>query len=110
MSGILISALKRAGRRRWSRGLANAARTDALTGLLNRRGFEEAFELELERARRGGHTLSVLIGDLDHFKQVNDRFGHHAGDLALARASDDPDAARSAASTPSRGSAARSSR
>jgi diguanylate cyclase (GGDEF)-like protein/putative nucleotidyltransferase with HDIG domain len=68
-------------------GLANAARTDALTGLLNRRGFEEAFELELERARRGERSLSVLVGDLDDFKQVNDRFGHHAGDLALARAS-----------------------
>ena len=66
----------------------SAARTDVLTGLLNRRGFEEAFELELERARRGGHTLSVLVGDLDNFKQINDRFGHHAGDLALARASD----------------------
>jgi diguanylate cyclase (GGDEF)-like protein/putative nucleotidyltransferase with HDIG domain len=69
-------------------GLADAARTDALTGLLNRRGFEEAFELELERARRGGRKLSVVIGDLDHFKQVNDRFGHHQGDSALSRASD----------------------
>ena len=69
-------------------GLVDAARTDALTGLLNRRGFEEAFELELERARRGGRKLSVVIGDLDHFKQVNDRFGHHEGDRALARASE----------------------
>jgi diguanylate cyclase (GGDEF)-like protein/putative nucleotidyltransferase with HDIG domain len=69
-------------------GLVDAARTDALTGLLNRRGFEEAFELELERARRGGHKLSVVIGDLDKFKHVNDRFGHHEGDRALARASE----------------------
>ena len=68
-------------------GLADAARTDALTGLLNRRGFEEAFERELERARRGGHKLSVVIGDLDRFKHVNDRFGHHEGDRALVRAS-----------------------
>jgi diguanylate cyclase (GGDEF)-like protein/putative nucleotidyltransferase with HDIG domain len=84
--GMLITAL----RRRMEdtvRGLANAARTDVLTGLLNRRGFEEAFELELERARRGGHTLSVLVGDLDNFKLINDRFGHYHGDLALARAS-----------------------
>jgi diguanylate cyclase (GGDEF)-like protein/putative nucleotidyltransferase with HDIG domain len=83
---MLITAL----RRRMEdtvRGLANAARTDVLTGLLNRRGFEEAFELELERARRGGHTLSVLVGDLDNFKLINDRFGHYHGDLALARAS-----------------------
>ena len=69
-------------------GLANVARTDALTGLLNRRGFEEAFELELERARRGDGKLSVVIGDLDHFKHVNDRFGHHEGDRVLARASE----------------------
>jgi diguanylate cyclase (GGDEF)-like protein/putative nucleotidyltransferase with HDIG domain len=86
VAGVLITGL----RRRIEdviRGLANAARTDVLTGLLNRRGFEEAFELELERARRGGHALSVLVGDLDNFKQINDRFGHHVGDLALARAS-----------------------
>jgi diguanylate cyclase (GGDEF)-like protein/putative nucleotidyltransferase with HDIG domain len=69
-------------------GLADAARTDALTGLLNRRGFEESFELELERARRGGRKLSVVIGDLDRFKHVNDRFGHHEGDRALVRASE----------------------
>ena len=69
-------------------GLADVARTDALTGLLNRRGFEEAFELELERARRGGRKLSVVIGDLDRFKHVNDRFGHHEGDRALTRASE----------------------
>ena len=66
--------------------LADAARTDKLTGLLNRRGFEEIFELELERAERGDRTLGLLIGDLDRFKQVNDLFGHHAGDRALARA------------------------
>ncbi len=66
--------------------LADAARTDTLTGLLNRRGLEETFELEVERARRGEQTLSLLLGDLDCFKKVNDVFGHHAGDEALARA------------------------
>lgn len=66
--------------------LADAARTDPLTGLLNRRGLEETFELEVERSRRGEHPLSLLIGDLDGFKKVNDLFGHHAGDQALARA------------------------
>jgi diguanylate cyclase (GGDEF)-like protein/putative nucleotidyltransferase with HDIG domain len=66
--------------------LADAARTDPLTGLLNRRGLEETFELEVERARRGEQTLSLLIGDLDCFKKVNDEYGHHAGDQALARA------------------------
>jgi diguanylate cyclase (GGDEF)-like protein len=65
--------------------LSDAARTDPLTGLLNRRAFEELFELELERARRGGRNLSVLVGDLDGFKLVNDRLGHAAGDAALER-------------------------
>lgn len=63
--------------------LEGAAHTDALTSLLNRRGFRERFELELDRARRTGRPLSLLVGDLDHFKQVNDRFGHDTGDRAL---------------------------
>ncbi len=65
--------------------LQDAALTDALTGLLNRRGFEEQFELELERAWRSQRLMSVLIGDLDHFKDINDRFGHHAGDAVLEK-------------------------
>jgi diguanylate cyclase (GGDEF)-like protein/putative nucleotidyltransferase with HDIG domain len=67
--------------------LSDAARTDSLTSLLNRRGFEELFETELERARRSGRPLSVIVGDLDAFKAVNDRFGHAAGDRALERLS-----------------------
>jgi diguanylate cyclase (GGDEF)-like protein/putative nucleotidyltransferase with HDIG domain len=86
VAGVLITALRRRIEDMVG-GLASAARTDVLTGLLNRRGFEEVFELELERARRGGHTLSVLVGDLDNFKLINDRFGHYVGDLALRRAS-----------------------
>ncbi len=86
VSGILISMLK-GQLDGMVLQLSDAARTDPLTSLLNRRGFEEAFENELERAQRGNHNLSVLVGDLDGFKQVNDRFGHHTGDLALARAS-----------------------
>src|SRR5205823_7121353 len=65
--------------------LSDAAVTDALTGLLNRRGFQELFETELERARRSGQPLTLLVGDLDHFKAVNDRFGHGAGDEVLER-------------------------
>lgn len=68
--------------------LSDAARTDPLTGTLNRRGFEELLELELERARRYGRAVSLLALDLDRFKQVNDRFGHQAGDAALMRAAD----------------------
>jgi diguanylate cyclase (GGDEF)-like protein/putative nucleotidyltransferase with HDIG domain len=65
--------------------LADAARTDPLTGLKNRRGFEEVIDVEIERARRGGHPLTLVVGDLDHFKRVNDRLGHGAGDAALTR-------------------------
>ena len=65
--------------------LADAAQHDPLTDLLNRRGFEEEFDLELERARRGDTPLSLIVGDLDRFKRVNDDFGHAAGDVALKR-------------------------
>jgi diguanylate cyclase (GGDEF)-like protein len=65
--------------------LEKTARTDTLTGLLNRRGFEDRFGPELERARRGERLMGLLVGDVDHFKEVNDRLGHHAGDEALTR-------------------------
>ena len=65
--------------------LSDAAHTDALTGLPNRRGFERALEIELERSRRGDQPFSVLVADVDHFKAVNDRLGHLAGDDALRR-------------------------
>ena len=63
--------------------LERSAESDPLTGLLNRRGFERAFEHDLERARRSETPLAVVICDLDEFKQVNDRFGHAVGDEAL---------------------------
>ncbi len=66
--------------------LAAAARTDPLTGLLNRRGFDELLAREIQRSRRTKRPLSLLIGDLDGFKQVNDRHGHPAGDRVLRRA------------------------
>jgi diguanylate cyclase (GGDEF)-like protein/putative nucleotidyltransferase with HDIG domain len=65
--------------------LYDAARTDPLTKLSNRRGFRELLDLELERARRGEAPMTVLVGDIDHFKEVNDRSGHHVGDAALQR-------------------------
>jgi diguanylate cyclase (GGDEF)-like protein len=64
--------------------LRETARTDALTTLLNRRGFDERFELELERARRTSTSVALLVADLDRFKTLNDRYGHAAGDAALA--------------------------
>ncbi|HEY3865728.1 MAG TPA: diguanylate cyclase [Solirubrobacteraceae bacterium] len=65
--------------------LYDAARTDPLTKLSNRRGFRELLDLELERARRGAAPMTVLMGDIDHLKEVNDRSGHHVGDAALQR-------------------------
>src|SRR5262245_32630424 len=83
-AGILVAMLK-ARVESLVRRLSESARTDPLTGLLNRRGFEEHFEHELERARRGSGRLSVVLLDLDYFKVVNDRFGHAVGDDALDR-------------------------
>jgi diguanylate cyclase (GGDEF)-like protein/putative nucleotidyltransferase with HDIG domain len=66
--------------------LYDASRTDPLTGLTNRRGHRETLDLELERARRNEAPLALVMIDLDHFKEVNDRSGHHVGDAALRRA------------------------
>jgi len=60
------------------------ARTDALTGLPNRKALDERLVHELARARRHGTALALAIADIDHFKRVNDRYGHLAGDRALA--------------------------
>jgi diguanylate cyclase (GGDEF)-like protein len=62
-----------------------AAFTDHLTGLANRRRFERQFEREVARTERYGHPFCLLLLDLDHFKQVNDTYGHDAGDEALRR-------------------------
>jgi diguanylate cyclase (GGDEF)-like protein len=65
--------------------LSDEARTDSLTGLLNRRGFDERAALELARARRDGEELSVAEFDIDYFKRVNDAWGHEVGDRVLVR-------------------------
>ena len=57
---------------------------DQLTGLLNRRGFQEYGEKAFALARRAGTTLSVIMADIDRFKYINDKYGHAAGDAALA--------------------------
>ncbi len=59
------------------------ARTDSLTGLLNRRGLEEHAQREMGRSRRQGASLAVLAIDLDHFKSINDKYGHQIGDAVL---------------------------
>jgi diguanylate cyclase (GGDEF)-like protein len=59
--------------------------TDALTGLFNRRHFEDMLDEQIERASAEGWALSLLLLDLDHFKQYNDRWGHTEGDSELRR-------------------------
>jgi two-component system, cell cycle response regulator len=63
--------------------LEKLAATDALTGTLNRRALAEALELELDRARRYKLAVSILLADIDRFKQINDTRGHLAGDSVL---------------------------
>ncbi len=61
------------------------ANYDYLTGCLNRRAFINRLEGEIERARRDNSNISLLLADVDHFKQINDRFGHSVGDVVLKR-------------------------
>jgi diguanylate cyclase (GGDEF)-like protein len=63
--------------------LVTAADTDYLTGLFNRRAFDLEFRRQCDRAQRSGLPLALAMFDLDHFKQVNDRYGHAAGDRVL---------------------------
>lgn len=64
------------------------AMTDAVSGLSNRHAFEEILNAEVERATRFGHHLSLIIFDLDSFKDYNDEWGHPAGDLRLKATAD----------------------
>jgi diguanylate cyclase (GGDEF)-like protein len=68
--------------------LQHAARTDALTGLSNRRHFDEFLHREWDRALRNRLPLSLLLIDIDHFKNFNDLYGHPAGDNCLRRVAD----------------------
>jgi diguanylate cyclase (GGDEF)-like protein len=68
-----------------NRRLAQLAVTDGLTGKYNHRYFHERLALEVERSGRTNLPLSLLMTDVDHFKQYNDRFGHPAGDRVLKR-------------------------
>ena len=77
LTALLVTRLRRE---------TDAARTDALTGLANRRAFVEAAEKELARARRYRRAFSVLYLDADGFKRINDTRGHRAGNEALSAA------------------------
>lgn len=63
--------------------LREQAIRDPLTGLYNRRFFDAALEREIARCKRQGHSLSIVMIDIDHFKQINDTYGHQAGDEVL---------------------------
>ena len=83
----VVQALSTRNRELLDRSVAEA-RTDKLTGLLNRRGFEERAPAQLERARRGGEPISVATFDIDYFKRINDEWGHERGDRVLTALGD----------------------
>jgi diguanylate cyclase (GGDEF)-like protein len=68
--------------------LRTIAFTDGLTKLLSRKAWRDRVETEIDRAMRQPSALSVLLLDLDHFKRINDTFGHDVGDLVLKRTSE----------------------
>ena len=81
----LAERLSRFVTRRWQnqRDVNLRIHKDGLTGVFNRAYFDSQFPLELERARRAGGPLTLVLTDLDHFKAINDRHGHPAGDRVL---------------------------
>lgn len=78
-SGLLMMELTHARRE-----LARLSQTDQLTGLLNRRGFKDAAGAALEAAQHEGAAAAIFMCDVDHFKSINDRYGHEIGDKVLA--------------------------
>ena len=82
-SGLLMLELTHTRRE-----LARISQTDQLTGLLNRRGFNDAALAALDTAERDGDSVAILMCDIDHFKSINDRFGHEIGDKVLVEIAD----------------------
>jgi diguanylate cyclase (GGDEF)-like protein len=88
MALMSVVRAQRLGLRREGERARRQARVDSLTGLLNRRAFDEALSHATDTARASGEDLSVLVGDLDGFKAINDRFGHLGGDRILCAVAD----------------------
>lgn len=82
---LLVFAGMCASISKWAVALGSSATHDPLTGLLNRRTFEEQLHSAMLRVQRHGDPIGVAMIDVDHFKRVNDTHGHHAGDLVLQR-------------------------
>ncbi len=86
-SGHVLPGLHAVGRAAWLQAVIDAlcelSSQDPLTGLANRRHFELALDREIDRVARAGEPALVLMVDIDHFKRVNDTYGHATGDLVL---------------------------
>jgi diguanylate cyclase (GGDEF)-like protein len=86
--GLTINMRDISERKRLMAELERLSETDALTNTLNRRGFLKLAQREFDRARRIGQPFSIVMIDIDHFKRVNDTYGHAAGDMVLAMLAD----------------------
>jgi diguanylate cyclase (GGDEF)-like protein/PAS domain S-box-containing protein len=83
IEGIVLITRDITKRKKLETQLSALALTDSLTDLFNRRAFDEALEREWKRTLREGSEMSLLLLDIDHFKQFNDQYGHQAGDDCL---------------------------
>lgn len=80
---VTEQALNKARAERFNHQLTEISRTDGLTGIYNRRYWQERFEHAHKLALRGAHPCTVMMMDIDHFKKVNDTYGHPAGDKVI---------------------------
>jgi diguanylate cyclase (GGDEF)-like protein len=83
VTGVVVTFMDITERKRAEQQIHALATTDSLTGIANRRAFMHALEGEVVRAHRYGESLALIMYDIDHFKQVNDTYGHDAGDDVL---------------------------
>jgi diguanylate cyclase (GGDEF)-like protein/PAS domain S-box-containing protein len=83
VGGLMLRLRDVTERRRLERALEELATTDPLTGVANRRRFDETLRAESERCLRAGNPLTLMLLDIDHFKAVNDTYGHPVGDAVL---------------------------